>query len=672
MGDSILAAAELASVKRALLRSPPPPPVVGRIEVRGVLGRGGGGIVLDGYDPLLQRRVALKVLPRAGAEHNARLLREAQALARVRHPHVVEVFHVGVHDGRSFMAMALVGGTGLREWLDERPSPRQRLSVLVDVVNGLAAVHAAGLAHGDVKPENVIVDANGRGVLIDFGLAASGGRLDRDTALGSGQTEAGGTAGYQAPEVDLERPPDAKSDQYSLCVMATELMPSASRRLQRAFARGRSVDPSMRFASIEALVQEIGRRRARTGVLAAAAFVPLVAYAAWPEAPVPCDAVDAPFAPAMRQQLEQGLATHGANADNLRNVDRRLTAFSDTWLEASVAVCERSRSRGHSTTADDDARACLASSARELASLVDLLTGGEPVDAVAAVAAVTSLRPVARCEHPEAGAAPPEIQDLLVRARQLSGMGRIDEGLESAREAERLAYAEAPAPVRAEVRAEVGFALVATSAYEEAEPVLSEAYQLARQWRRDAVAAECATALADVVGIRLARNAEGQQWLSYARALMPHTTAAERPRLERIATTYEGLLALNRGDVDDGIAILEALVAREDVRADPDPMNRHAGVQGLAIAYAKAQRWDEAEALFRRSYETVISEVGPCVFAADEVYNLGLLQLEAGRPEPARATLAQARRLYVQTGGLDHAGVGDVDTLLADINGGRP
>ncbi len=151
---------------------------VGRYVVLDRIGAGGMGVVYAAYDPELDRRVALKLLrpDRFGGDAGRlRLLREAQALARLTHPNVVAVYDVGTFGDRVFVAMELVEGETLRQWLRAEPrSPRPWREVLerfLPAGRGLAAAHAAGLVHRDFKPENVLLGRDGRARVVDFGLA---------------------------------------------------------------------------------------------------------------------------------------------------------------------------------------------------------------------------------------------------------------------------------------------------------------------------------------------------------------------------------------------------------------------------------------------------------------------------------------------------------------------
>jgi eukaryotic-like serine/threonine-protein kinase len=169
---------------------------LGRYVVLAELGAGGMGRVLAAYDAELDRRVALKLLhPGARGsgskveEHTVRLdragharnldrellLAEARAMARLSHPNLVAVFEVGEVGDAVFLAMEHVTGATLDGWLAERPrSLGEILRVFIEIARGLAAAHAAGLVHGDVKPSNVLVEPNRRVRVIDFGLARAG------------------------------------------------------------------------------------------------------------------------------------------------------------------------------------------------------------------------------------------------------------------------------------------------------------------------------------------------------------------------------------------------------------------------------------------------------------------------------------------------------------------
>ncbi|MBK7825056.1 serine/threonine-protein kinase [Nannocystis sp.] len=177
---------------------------IGRFTLLGKLGSGGMGVVYAAHDPELDRKVALKVLlpVRDGgpnAAGRARLLREAQALARLSHPNVVAVHDVGTFEGDVWIAMEFVAGQTLDAWARERPRGwPEVLRVLVDAAQGVAAAHAVGLVHRDLKPENVMIGGDGRVRVMDFGLAH--GRALTDASLELASTAA--ADGRARPELD--------------------------------------------------------------------------------------------------------------------------------------------------------------------------------------------------------------------------------------------------------------------------------------------------------------------------------------------------------------------------------------------------------------------------------------------------------------------------------------
>jgi serine/threonine protein kinase/predicted negative regulator of RcsB-dependent stress response len=211
---------------------------VGRYIPRRRLGVGASGAVFLARDTALQRDVALKILtPHAYAPMDAsssrRYLREARAIARLAHPNVVEIFDVGVDEGRPYLAMELVDGGSLEDWLAEADRrPDEILDAFVQAARGLAAAHAVGIVHRDFKPANVLIGRDGRVRVADFGLAnffASNTEADgtpgaRDTDDGGGGpldlTKTGaivGTPAYMAPEQHRGEKADALADQYGFC-----------------------------------------------------------------------------------------------------------------------------------------------------------------------------------------------------------------------------------------------------------------------------------------------------------------------------------------------------------------------------------------------------------------------------------------------------------------------
>ena len=295
---------------------PPRGTSIGRYLVLGPLGRGGMGMVVVAYDPELDRRIALKLLP--GEGDSLRIVREARALAKLSHPHVVPVYDVGDHDGGVYMAMELVAGCTLDAWLRGPRGWREILRVMLAAGRGLEAAHAAAIVHRDFKPSNVMVGDDGRVRVLDFGLArAVAEPRDRNAlvALRADVTHGAilGTPAYMAPEQHDGAAIDAAADQFAFCVTLHEALwkrrpfagesdaevrqaiadraiqrPAGVRvpaALRRIVERGLAERPSDRFTSMTELLGELERvlrRRARTMQLAAIAIALVIgASTAW-------------------------------------------------------------------------------------------------------------------------------------------------------------------------------------------------------------------------------------------------------------------------------------------------------------------------------------------------------------------------------------------------------
>jgi hypothetical protein len=256
------------------------------------------GVVLRAHDLELDRPVALKLLRRIDRDPAARdrLRSEARALARLNHANVCQVYDVGEDAGEVYVAMELIDGQTLRGYLASAPASAAILDVLLCAGRGLAAAHAAGVVHRDVKPDNILVGRDGRVVVADFGLAAAAA-IDAGPALPR-TTRAIGTLGYAAPEQLLGTPVDARADQFGWCATAWEALtgqppftaqtigeqilaigrgptsrPPAGRAIAGALLRGLASDPADRFGSMAALLAAVAPKRSRRlGVIAAAAL----------------------------------------------------------------------------------------------------------------------------------------------------------------------------------------------------------------------------------------------------------------------------------------------------------------------------------------------------------------------------------------------------------------
>jgi tetratricopeptide (TPR) repeat protein/predicted Ser/Thr protein kinase len=288
------------------------PGAIGRFVVLRKLGEGGMGVVVAAFDEALDRKLAIKLrhglLGGDDELVRARMLREAQAMARLSHPNVVQIYEVGEHEGQLYVAMEFVRGQTLREWqaAGARRWP-ETVAMYMQAAQGLAAAHAAGIVHRDFKPENVLVGEDGRARVLDFGLARGSGsseaarRAEAEPAARAGPlaplTQAGvlmGTPAYMSPEQFLDAPTGPASDQFAFCVALYEAVlgalpfggetwqelaahvvggervpepdaPEVPDWLRQALRRGMALAPEDRYPSMEALLAELTARVAPDG-----------------------------------------------------------------------------------------------------------------------------------------------------------------------------------------------------------------------------------------------------------------------------------------------------------------------------------------------------------------------------------------------------------------------
>ncbi|AKJ02528.1 serine/threonine protein kinase [Archangium gephyra] len=445
-----------------------------RYVVQERLGSGAMGVVYAAYDPELDRQVALKLLRPEGRgveELRLRLLREAQALARLSHPHVVAVHDVGMCGDGVFLALELVDGTTLADWLKEPRPWREVLRVFLDAGRGLAAAHAAGLVHRDFKPANVLVGRDGRARVTDFGLARPASRAGVLPETSSAQvpvpeedslgllTRTGallGTPAYMAPEQLEGHGVDALSDQFSFCValyealhgvrpfdgLSLQELGQAARegrvkapgrdskvpaRVRNAVLRGLRPRPEDRFPSMEALLVALtpAPSRVRTWVAVSAATACLVGvamgYVVAHRREARCaqeaEKLDAAWGAGRRERVRAAfLATKKPYAaDAWEKLSTALDAHASLWRSLrteSCLVADEGASGPASRLAWQTA-ACLDARLWQFAAVTEVLEKADAQTVQNVPQLVASLEGLAGCRDAPASSTRPQPPELL-------------------------------------------------------------------------------------------------------------------------------------------------------------------------------------------------------------------------------------------------------------------
>jgi len=373
------------SIQPTLAKLSPGTVVAETYRVEAKLGAGGMGAVFRATDLRLKRKVALKVHTRTRGKAGLELLRvEARALAHLTHPNVVEVFEVGTHEGRLFIAMEFVDGGTLEQWQKGRPW-REVVQMYIQAAQGLAAAHRAGLVHRDFKPANVLVGRDGRPRVADFGLVLDvslqrgeslldsddGGDLDPANAdstplIGLSAHAMVGTPRYMAPEQAAGIGADHRADQYALCSALFEALsgdvpmddittlptrPGVPDDLWRALVRGLAEDPKRRHEDTEALLEALQLairppRRVVGPALAAVGgtglVVAAVLYAGDPAtALAQCQREGEATVTAWTDERARLTTTLGERGDTARAdaFATQLDAYSQRWLAMHEEAC---------------------------------------------------------------------------------------------------------------------------------------------------------------------------------------------------------------------------------------------------------------------------------------------------------------------------------------------
>ncbi len=665
---------------------------VGRYLIIDVVGMGGMGVVYSAYDPELDRKIALKVLRPGRAENDPTLLqREAQSLARLSDPNVTAVYDVSVHAQSVFLAMELVEGQNLTAWKAEKPRTwREIRDVLRQAGRGLSAAHKAGLVHRDFKADNIVIGADGRARVTDFGLAH---------ILGDEATALAGTPAYMAPEQRSGSAADARSDQFAFCVTFYEALygerpgpngrgPASGKSnrtpawLRSALARGLAVDPQERFPSMDAVLDAIGRdsHRRSIGWLVGAAIVAIVALSLWlhgrSEPPVCRSAArqlegvwDAPRKQAVHDAFVRADARLGPIAWTA--LEPALDRYAQAWVAMSTEACEATRIDGAQSDEVLSLRnGCLARRLVELRALTDQFVASDASTVRTASSATESLRALDSCRDsdnlraplppPKDGAAAARVavdRDELARVRALRDTAHFNQALTRAEALARSARDLGYRPLEAEALFELGVTQDAIADYYSAESTLIDAVAAAESVGLTEIEQSGWTALIKVSGNELENFALGQRWAELARAATEHLGGADA---NARFLSYRGSLSSAQGKYPEAIADLRAALWIEQA-SGANPLARSDTLMTLGDTLWDTEQPDAALALFREALELRTHALGPDhPGVADALYAIGDALGMRSQQEQALESYERARVIFERTLGPDSPKVAEL------------
>ena len=683
---------------------------IGRYVIGTPVGRGAMGEVFRAYDSELARPVALKRLHAStNSDARARLVREARAAAQLQHPNVVAVYEIVDDVDGAVLATEWIDGVTLREWIKDKPW-REAVRVVVAAGRGLAAAHAAGIVHRDFKPENVLVDRQGRARVADFGLASAFDSVMGDVTLLDSVELAqtlratmtgtiGGTPAYMAPELIDGARPDARSDQFAFAVtlfeaaygtypfagataeavwahMGRNQIVKCERRLpvwlDRAVRKALAANPAERFADLGELLDLIDRKSSRgigipvavAGALGGIAVAGIAMLVAPSSEKQKCgdDLVDDVWS----QSVRAGYAKQFASVAPARAVtslaftDQTLDQWTGAWrLERRAACAAEPAQRRARTT-------CLDRQLGELRAQLAVWSRADAAGVDHAALAVAALPSPAECTTAPTVATPAArtFADATAELDALRRAGKYQEG--RAKIAPLIEPATKQTDLVAKARAFWAFASIEYELREQttARAHIAIAAQSARQAGDDQLLAEILVTDAAVRIVAL-KPAEALGVLDTVEMLSPREETVSKV----LAVRGEALSQLGRFDESiatyrQGIEILE-----KEVMHDPSQRLALAAMIGATgSVMGRAQRFEEGIVELKRGHEIEEPLLGvnhPEV--ARTLHDLANAQRFTGDSVNATKNMTRARAIFAESMGEVSLEVATCDEALADM-----
>ncbi|MEJ7597826.1 MAG: serine/threonine-protein kinase [Kofleriaceae bacterium] len=634
---------------------------IGRYVLRRFVGAGGMGVVFAAHDPELDREVAIKMF--ATESETARPIREAQAMARLSHPNVVQIHEVIRLGPRTAIVMELVEGEELGAWQRER-SWVKIIDAYVQASRGLAAAHRAGIVHRDFKPSNALVDRDGVVRVTDFGIAL---RAARDPREGISV----GTPVYMAPEQHRGDELDARTDQWALgCALYEALhgrRPFASaeagglaaavirgqieeepadssvpRRIRAAIRRALSTDPDDRFTSIADFAAALSATPRHVRYVIGAALVTALVVTLMVtrrSGPEPCADLDAPmravWTDAARASLRARLLASGVGLPEPA-VDRSLRgldAYAAGWATTRTQACRDSRQGVRSAEALDARMRCLDHRLAEASGLLDALIVGAPPTLRATSDAVAQLEPAATCNGATDLVARPRSPAIdnaereLARATALVSLGQFEQALALVERAAEVGGRSGDSSlvarallVRGECEDRLGRHAASLATFQRGANVAAQA--------RDHVSVAAALSHAFLVeGDHLGHRADALRSRRFVELALESAGQPDAVRADWLH--YLAILLYDDPSVVDEAAAheRESLAIRQKT-LPPNHVYIFDSLETLANIEAVRKNFDESTRLLHRVLQARIEARGPTDFLVASAYNnLGVVEI---------------------------------------------
>lgn len=649
-----------------------------RYEVEGLLGTGGMGLVVRAHDTVLQRPVALKVLWRTegacGGSAEA-VLAEARMLARFDHPNIVTVHDAGVlpRIGAPFIAMELVEGQTLAQWLTVAHAWQEVVRVFAEAGRGLAAAHALGMVHADFKPANVLLPrGGGRARVTDFGLAhAMQPESDADAA-------GAGTPRYMAPEQRLGRA-DARSDQFAFGVALHEALrgrhpkldvpcPPAPAKVPAWLLRivERCIAPELedRYPSMDAVLRELERPPRPRAILWLAGLGLVAVPAYWWAMDDGCrrdtDERRALWQDELRPALDGVL-----EGDTWTRIAEDTDAWVDTWLVLAEQACR------------DDAppatRGCLDERWATLEALSSRVLEGDATTREAGPLALAKLPSAESCRRPEPGTSVPEVaaQQLEACAKAIAqGHASLLLGDATAAETELTAAAEKAGSfgllgMEAQARLVLAKSLWQSVKPDEAFDQFSRTSALAVEAGLPDLAATAMGETARFVAVSRRDTELARHWLAQARA---QASRGVEPATELSLDRVDAWIRHMDGDHEGAIELMHTAMTRADDVLPARSLGRASNREDLALILDAASRADaaltEIEAAIALRID-VLGERHPTLARSRKI-RAAILQGQ-DRLDEAAKELDLAVAILVDTEGADSPAAALASLMRADV-----